>query len=92
MHIESSKLKLQIKHNWCPLHSQTRSKLTGRAINQFTAFIQCERSRSEARKTPEHELIASMCSFDTRNNNRLQVIETYCAFSFSSFNRYCAKA
>ncbi len=88
MHIESSKLKLQIKHNWCLLHSQTRSKLTGRAIKQFTAFIQCERSRSEA----EHELIASMCSFDTRNNNRLQVIKTYCAFSFSSFNRYCAKA
>ncbi len=47
-------------------------------------------------KTPDHELIAwTMCALHikTRSKNRLdEEIKPYCAFGFSSFDRYCAKA
>ncbi len=69
------------------LRSQTHAKHTARAINEFTAFIHCELSRSETRKRPDHKLIAStMCAlrFETHSENRLdEGITPYCAFATS---------
>ncbi len=51
-----------------------RAELIAHAINEFTAFIHCEQSRSEVPKTLDHELITStMCAlrFEMCSKNRL---------------------